>query len=85
MSPLAQVLAMANRPAPTPPQTQVQPTNVAGIYANNDAQKMAAYQDQLQQQNAMYGGLASLGSAAIGAGGKFFTSPTGLALLGLGA
>jgi hypothetical protein len=65
------VLAEANKPAPTPPQTQVQPTNVAGIYANNDAQNMAAYQAQLGQQNAEFGGLASLGSAGIGALGKY--------------
>lgn len=71
MSPLAQILATANRSAAAPTPTQVAPTNVAGIYANNDAQKMAAYQAQLQQQNAEFGGLASLGSAAIGAGAKF--------------
>ena len=71
MSPLAMILAQANQPASAPPQTTVAPTNVAGIYANNDAQNMAAYQAQLGQQNAMYGGLASLGSAAIGAGGAY--------------
>lgn len=70
MSPLAQVLASANRPAPAPPQPTVAPTNVAGIYANNDAQNMDAYKAQLAAQNAKFGGLASLGSAAIGAGGK---------------
>lgn len=69
-SPLAQVLAMANRPAPPPPQTTVNPTNVAGIYANNDAQNMDAYKAQIAQQNGMFGGLASLGSAGIGALGK---------------
>ena len=81
MSPLAQVLAMANRPAPTPPQTQVQPTNVAGIYANNDAQKMAAYQDQLQQQNAQFGGLASLGGAGIGALANYLKPAATIAML----
>lgn len=70
MSPLAQVLAQANRPAPTPPQATIAPTNVAGIYANNDSQRLDEYKAQLAQQNAMYGGLAGLGSAAIGAGGK---------------
>jgi hypothetical protein len=59
----------------------VQPTNVAGIYANNDAQNMAAYQAQIAQQNAQYGGLASLGSALIGAGGKYLAGPSGAALL----
>jgi hypothetical protein len=70
MSPLAQILMTANRQPPAPPQTTVAPTNVAGIYANNDAQKMDAYKAQVAQQNAMYGGLASLGSAGIGALGK---------------
>lgn len=70
MTPLAQILATANRSPIAPTPTQVAPTNVAGIYANNDAQKMDAYKAQLGQQNAMYGGLASLGSAGIGAAGK---------------
>lgn len=74
MSPLAQILAQANRPAPAPPQTTVAPTNVAGIYANNDAQNMAAYNAQLAQQNAQFGGLASLGSAGIGALGKYLSA-----------
>jgi hypothetical protein len=75
-SPLAQVLAQANRPAPPPPQPTIQPTNVAGIYANNDAQKMAEYQAQLAQQNAQFGGLASLGSAGIGALGNYLSGGT---------
>jgi hypothetical protein len=70
VSPLGQILATANRQAPSPPQATIAPTNVAGIYANNDAQKMDAYKAQLAQQNAMFGGLASLGSAGIGAAGK---------------
>lgn len=70
MSPLAQVLATANRPAPAPPQTTVQPTPVASIYANNDAQNMDAYKAQIAQQNAQFGGLAQLGAAGIGAAGK---------------
>lgn len=70
MSPLAQILATANRPPPAPPQATIQPTNVAGIYANNDAQNMDAYKAQVGQQNSMFGGLASLGSAGIGALGK---------------
>lgn len=70
MSPLAQILAQANRAPPAPSQATIAPTNVAGIYANNDAQKMDAYKAQLGQQNSEFGGLASLGSAAIGAGSK---------------
>jgi hypothetical protein len=67
MSPLASILAEANRQAPTPVPTSVQPTNVAGIYANHDQQAMDAYKAELAQQNAMFGGLASLGSAGISA------------------
>jgi hypothetical protein len=89
MSPLAQILAVANRQAPSPPQPTIQPTNVAGIYANNDAQNMAKYQAQLAQQNAQFGGLASLGSAAIGAGGKALAGGAGgsgiASSLGLGS
>lgn len=70
MSPLAQVLATANRAPPAPPQATIAPTNVAGIYANNDAQNMDAYKAQLAQQNSMFGGLAGLGAAGIGAAGK---------------
>jgi hypothetical protein len=69
-SPLAMVIANAMRAPETPPAAQIQPTNVAGIYANNDAQNMDAYKAQLAQQNAQFGGLASLGSAGIGAAGK---------------
>jgi hypothetical protein len=81
MSPLAQILAQANRPAPAPPQATIAPTNVAGIYANNDAQKMDAYKAQLAQQNAEFGGLASLGSAGIGVLGKglFSSAPAAAA------
>lgn len=83
-SPLAQILAAANRPAPAPPQAQVAPTNVAGIYANNDAQKMDAYKAQVAQNNAQFGGLASLGAAGIGAAGKFLGG-SGAAAAGPGA
>jgi hypothetical protein len=78
MSPLVQILAAANRPAPAPPQTQVATTPVASIYANNDAQKMEKYKADLAQQNAMWGGLASLAGAGINAfapgAGSLFTS-----------
>lgn len=65
MSPLATVLAQANRPAPAPPQTNVATTPVASIYAANDQQKMDQYKAQMAQQNSQFGGLASLGSAGI--------------------
>lgn len=80
MSPLTQILAEANRPAPAPPQPTIAPTNVAGIYANNDAQNMAAYQAALAQQNAQFGGLASIGSALIGAGGNYLSGGSSGAL-----
>lgn len=64
-SPLAQVLAQANRPAPTPTPATVYPTNVASIYNNYDQAQMDAYKAQIAQQNAQFGGLASLGSAGI--------------------
>ena len=88
MSPLAQILATATRPPPAPPQPTVQPTNVAGIYANNDAQNMDAYKAQVAQQNAQFGGLAGLGSAIIGAGGKLLApgaAAAGTAAAGAGA
>lgn len=81
MSPLAQILAVANRQAPAPPQATIAPTNVAGIYANNDAQNMDAYKAQIAQQNAMYGGLATLGAAGINA----FAPGAGTALKGAGS
>jgi len=64
-SPLAQILAQANRPAPAPTPATLYPTNVAGIYNNYDQAQMDAYKAQLGQQNSMFGGLASLGSAGI--------------------
>lgn len=71
-SPLVQILAEANRQTPAPTAATVYPTNVASIYNNYDQAQMDAYKAQLAQQNAQFGGLASLGSAAIGAGGKLF-------------
>lgn len=69
-SPLVQVLAEANKAPAAPTTPTVYPTNVASIYNNYDQAKMDEYKAQLAQQNAQFGGLASLGSAAIGAGGK---------------
>lgn len=78
-SPLAAALMLDRQPVPTPPQATINPTNVAGIYANNDAQKMDQYKAQLAQQNSMFGGLASLGSAGLLA----FAPGIGSALKGL--
>lgn len=52
------------------PQTNIAPTDVAGIYQNGYQQQMQAYQLQQQQaqqqQNAMLGGLFGLGSSLAG-------------------
>ncbi|MHB8273072.1 hypothetical protein [Bradyrhizobium sp.] len=80
-SPLVQILAEANKQAPAPTPPTVYPTNVASIYNNYDQAQMDAYKAQIAQANANFGGLASLGSAAIGAGGKYAASPAGSAAL----
>jgi len=41
--------------------TQVQPVDIAGLINQNYNQRYQQYQQRLQQQNAMWGGLASLG------------------------
>lgn len=64
-SPLTQILMEANKQAPAPTPATVYPTNVASIYNNYDQAQMDAYKAQLAQQNAQFGGLASLGSAGI--------------------
>ena len=79
-SPLAQVLMQANRPDPTPTAATVYPTNVASIYNNYDQAQMDAYKAQLASQNANFGGLASLGSAGIGALGNYLSGGTSGAL-----
>lgn len=73
MSPLAQVLATATRQTPAPNPVNVATTPVASIYANHDQQLMDKYKADLAQQNAMWGGLASLAGAGINAfGPKLF-------------
>jgi hypothetical protein len=47
------------------PQTNVQPTNVAGIYNDAYQNQLAAYNTAQSGQNAMMGGLFGLGSAAL--------------------
>lgn len=55
------------------PQTQIAPTDVAGIYGNDQAMKMAAWQQQSQQQaaqqQALISGIFGLGGAALGGWG----------------
>jgi hypothetical protein len=64
-SPLVSILAQANKPAAAPTPATLYPTNVASIYNNYDQAQMDAYKARLAQQNAEFGGLASLGSAGI--------------------
>ncbi len=63
-SPLAQALAF-QQSVGAPPQTQIQPTDVLGAYKLSQDAKQKQYEAQVSQQNAMYGGLASLGGAAL--------------------
>lgn len=68
-SPLAMALSFQ------PPQAgtgTVAPTDVAGIVRDNYAQKMQQYNAEMAQRNAMFGGLAGLGGAGIGALGSYF-------------
>ena len=52
-------------------------TDIAGLTQQNYSNQNAAYQAKMQQQNALYGGLFGLGSAAITGGmlGKGFGGP----------
>src|ERR1700747_1860415 len=71
-SPLAQMLAQASASgaSPTPFRATVAPTDVQKAYSDYNNAMMQAYSAQVGQQNAMWGGLAGLGSAGITAGGK---------------
>lgn len=63
MSPLALAL-MPPQPAQARPG-QVSPTNVLGAYQLSTQAAEQNYQNQLAQQNALWGGLAGLGGAGI--------------------
>lgn len=67
-SPLALAMMMPQGNAPG----QLQPTNVLGAYNLSQNAAEQNYQAQLAQQNAMWGGLAGLGSAGILAAPKLF-------------
>jgi len=85
MSPLALAL-MPPQPAQARPGT-VAPTNVLGAYQLSTQAAEQNYQNQLQAQDALWGGLASLGTAGIlgaagvpsvqGLVGKLFTPNKG--------
>lgn len=71
-SPLASLLAQAGQAGMNPPpfRATVLPTDVTKIYGDYNSALEQQYRDKVAQQNAMWGGLAQLGGAAIlGAGG----------------
>jgi hypothetical protein len=65
-SPLALAL-MQQQPSTAPPQVSISPTDVAQIYKNSQDAALAAYKTQVDQRDAMWKNLATLGSAGIGA------------------
>lgn len=66
-SPLATMMAQAQMAgtSPQPFHATVQPTDVEKAYNDYNNTMMQAYQAKVGQQNAMWGGLAGLGSAGI--------------------
>lgn len=63
VSPLAQALAFQNSVQPA--QSGVAPTDVVGAYKLANEAATRNYQARLAQQQAMFGGLAGIGSAGI--------------------
>lgn len=78
MSPLGMALAgpLPSQPLPTP---TVAPTDAVGAYRDSYAQQMAAYKAKMDQQNAMWGGLASMAGTI---GGAMLGGPMGAAVGG---
>jgi hypothetical protein len=74
-SPLALAMMM---PGANPPG-QMQPTNVTAAYQLSQDASEKNYQAKLAQQNAMFGGLAGLGSAGILAAGAHSAAPAAAA------
>jgi len=58
---------MQQQPNTAPTQVSVSPTDVAQIYKNSQDAALAAYQSQLNQRNAMWKNLTTLGAAGMGA------------------
>lgn len=54
-----------SQPITTPTSSTVSPTDVVGATGLSTQAQLSDYQAQLAQQNAMFGGLSSLGGAAI--------------------
>jgi hypothetical protein len=63
-SPLALAM-LQQQPAATPPQVNVNPTDVAQIYKNAQAAALQAWKGQLDQNSALWGNLAALGRTGI--------------------
>lgn len=61
------------------PQVGVQNVDVAGLNSTAYNQQMQNYQNQMQQRNAMLGGLASIGGTLAGA---YLGGPMGASLMG---
>ena len=80
-SPLALALMQGQGASGVPPPNvaQVAPTNIVQATSDFNNAMEQSYQAQLQQQNAMWGGLAGLGSAGILAGAKYLGSPAATA------
>jgi hypothetical protein len=80
-SPLALALMQGQSASGVPPANiaQVAPTNMVQATSDFNNAMEQSYQAQLQQQNAMWGGLAGLGSAGILAGAKYLGSPAATA------
>lgn len=78
ISPLAFYMSMQPQ-APRPAQASVAPTDMVSAFRNSTEAANQQYLAKLQQQNALWGGLASIGSAALMAkmlrGGSLFGSP----------
>ena len=75
-SPLALAL-MQQQPSTAPPQVTISPTDVAQIYKNSQDAALAGYKARLDQSNAMWKNLTTLGAAGVGA----FAGPVAGALV----
>ena len=67
VSPLGAALSLS-QPMVSPAKAQIAPTDVLGAYNSSVNQANTQYLAKLQQQNALWGGLAGLGGSALTAG-----------------
>lgn len=82
-SPLAMAMAFQNAHSQYP-ITNIAPTDVVGAYRDSANEAMQVYNAQLQQKNAMFGGLAGLGAAGIVTAPRLLGSSGALSGLGAG-